>query len=246
MEEDKTSSAENNKKSNDWATTCDRFVVFLDIMGFKDLVARNTHGKVYKMLESLMFCKEIAEGVLRNSIYITSFSDSFYLFTKDDTPKSFAIITACTNYIINSAIERSIPIKGAMAQGKISVNRKRNIYFGQPIIDAYMLHEELYYYGLTLHNSIDRYLGNHKVDILVRRLYFELSTPLKCGDVIHNNLNWFGESDQDYGSGLCTKEVENKFCNSISKFRHMTSAGQRRYIDNTVRVFNQLYGKDIK
>lgn len=39
------------KTNKNWVTTAKRFVVFLDIMGFKDLVYRNPHKTVYEKLE---------------------------------------------------------------------------------------------------------------------------------------------------------------------------------------------------
>jgi len=47
MTEEKTT----NKKP--WNLTDKRFVCFLDIMGFKDLVMRNSHDEIYKMLNEL-------------------------------------------------------------------------------------------------------------------------------------------------------------------------------------------------
>ena len=43
----------NQSENKKWLPTDDRFVVFIDIMGFKDLVARNTHDYIYNMLSDI-------------------------------------------------------------------------------------------------------------------------------------------------------------------------------------------------
>ena len=42
------------EKTPKWNNTCERFVAFLDIMGFKDLMFRNDHGQVYELLNSFV------------------------------------------------------------------------------------------------------------------------------------------------------------------------------------------------
>lgn len=36
--------------SKKWQVTCNRFVGMIDMMGFKSLISRNSHEKVYKMM----------------------------------------------------------------------------------------------------------------------------------------------------------------------------------------------------
>lgn len=49
------------KKKGGWKTTCERFVAYLDIMGFKDRVYRESHEDVRKMLESLRSAIDVIE-----------------------------------------------------------------------------------------------------------------------------------------------------------------------------------------
>ena len=37
----------------DWEITTDRYVAFIDIMGFKDMVARSTHDEIYQMMKEI-------------------------------------------------------------------------------------------------------------------------------------------------------------------------------------------------
>ncbi len=78
-----------DQASNDWPITSNRFVVFLDIMGFKDFVARKSHDDVYDMMLSLFGSKSYIAERFKGSIeptfidkelYTASFSDSIVLF----------------------------------------------------------------------------------------------------------------------------------------------------------------------
>lgn len=42
-----------SSKNTNWEPTCNRFVAFLDIMGFKDMVSRKKHADIYNMLNSI-------------------------------------------------------------------------------------------------------------------------------------------------------------------------------------------------
>jgi len=233
-------------KEKNWVTTDSRFVVFLDIMGFKDFVARNTHQHVYEMMTKLSTSKEIVDTFLENNpddkyksraLYTTSFSDSLILFSKDDSPISLEIIEASTSFLVSEAMMCSIPMKGAIAHGIISVNKKQQIYFGQPLIDAYLLQEEVNYYGVVLHNSVDSYLNKMQVDpdTNIKQQFIEIKTPLKTGSIMHNNINWFKtlrESTED------KSKIKEKFENIITELKTITSGAPRKYIDNTIDVFN--------
>lgn len=232
-------------KENNWVTTANRFVVFLDIMGFKDFVARNTHEHVYDMMSKLSKSKEIVDKFLGGSIddkyksrelYTTSFSDSLILFSKDDSPISLEIIVASTSFLLSEAMLNSIPMKGAIAHGVISVNKKQQIYFGQPLIDAYLLQEEVNYYGVVLHNSVDSYLNKMSGELDME--FVDIKTPLKTGSITHKNINWFEalvDSKEDDNSIM-----KEKFQKVITELKTITSGAPRKYIDNTLDVFNML------
>lgn len=38
---------------NNWQITTNRFVGFIDIMGFKDMVARSSHEDIYDMMKKI-------------------------------------------------------------------------------------------------------------------------------------------------------------------------------------------------
>ncbi len=45
----------NNSVTTDkWIATGRRYVCFIDIMGFKDMVATKVHSEIYKMMENIV------------------------------------------------------------------------------------------------------------------------------------------------------------------------------------------------
>lgn len=227
-----------------WETTTNRFVVFIDIMGFKDYVSRHSHQKVYDMMARLSATKESIESFFQQEnvktryankkIYTTSFSDSIILFSEDDTLQSFDLITMAACFIFGEAIPELIPLKGAMAHGMISVDKEKQIYFGQALIDAFLLQEEVNYYGIVLHNSVERHL--EVIHSKPGRRYLDIKTPLKSGRINHTNLNWF------YTLPIKSKaEMDIAFKNAIKNLKTITSGAPRKYIDNTEDVYNLFY-----
>lgn len=227
--------------SNGWQTTCNRFVAYLDIMGFKEMVASNEHSTIYNRmfeLSKLVFNVNNpleSEKYKNKSVYTINFSDSIFVFSNDDTHDAFELFLMSTSYIFGGCIEKSFAIKGGLAYGTISVNKISQIFFGQPIIDAFLLQDELNYYGIIGHHSLERYyldLINNKV---ANDLLFNIKTPLKTGFVEHLNLDW------SYGYNFVTKGKEPKFSifEKIDSFKKQTSGGTRKYIDNTKDVYLQ-------
>jgi hypothetical protein len=76
-------------KKSDRSPTINRFVGFIDIIGFKDLVARLEHQQVYTKLKKVYSAfksesiDDPAYSVIGTKLYI--FSDSIILFSNNDT-----------------------------------------------------------------------------------------------------------------------------------------------------------------
>ncbi len=180
-----------------WSTTDNRFVCFFDIMGFKDMVMRNTHNEIYELLielskhrATLENAKGLPEQYDSDSLKTVSFSDSIVIFSKNDSLECFEIMTNAVSWLFSKAIEQGIPMKGAIALGEMSVNISRQIFFGQPLIDAYLLEEDVGYYGIVIHDTVEKYLNNANTKLIPNDIYIDCITPLKSGNINHINLNW--------------------------------------------------------
>lgn len=234
-----------------WKVTDNRFVVFLDLLGFKDLVMRSSHEKIYKMLTYITDKKKIVEeikdadeiGKSDVELYSVTFSDSIVIFSKNDSLAHFEVISFVTSYFFAKLIEKSIPIKGAIAHGEISINKSSQIFFGQPIIDSYLLEEDLNYMGIVAHNTIDKYISELKPEkskLITSMYYREISTPFKYGNLSHLNIDWYRfliESFTKRKEEISYSEFAKQ---TICEFKKQTSGGPRKYVDNTLKVFDEF------
>ena len=129
------------EKLLNWEITNNRFVTFIDIMGFKDLVFRNNHESVLEKMRTLMLAidpiKNVAirklkgegkEDWTKSIIRPIIFSDSIMLISNDDSPESAHDILFSTQWLISGALNVGIPIKGAIAHGQQTADFEKRLY----------------------------------------------------------------------------------------------------------------------
>ena len=238
------------KKTNrtNWIPTDKRFVAFFDILGFKDLVMRSSHSEIYdklndisktkKWLENLSNESNVQEKIGNGEIYTVSFSDSIVLFSKNDDLENFKFFLVAVRWFFAKAIENNTPMKGGIAHGEISLNKSEQIYFGQAIIDAYLIEEDVNYLGVVADNSIDKFIADNESDLdmnYINAILFESQTPLKCGKIEHRNVDWFRKLsilDELENEKDKTEAIEK----TIKAFKMSCSGSPRRYVDNTIEV----------
>lgn len=230
-----------------WRNTSKRFVAFMDIMGFKDLVFRNTHKDVLKIMHNfqpaISVIDEDAQKKLntrkkgkgeyllpgKSIVRPFSFSDSIILVSSDDSADSAHTILFLAKWVITRAMLEGIAIKGAIAHGQQTADFDNNIHFGRPLIDAYELQNELLLYGIVLHHTMERYL----VDIgMIRELgesYLQkYPIPMKSGDVTHYIVDWTNVFDK------------RKLKSTLSRLYGNVSGSARQYVDNTVNFIELI------
>ena len=212
--------------------TADRFVAFLDIMGFKDRVARTNHAQLLEQLTN--FNREITSyiGKYKNSeIQLAQFSDSIVLFSNDTTSISLQTLAEVTRGIMQTAINLQIPMKGAIAQGKITCDIPKQLFFGQALIDAYLLEENINYYGILVHHTAEK-----SVLTLIdnKKIFKDIKAPLKSGKISHFELSWYINDDN--------KDIDlKKISSALKVIRQTVTDSPRKYIDNTLDVINEYY-----
>jgi hypothetical protein len=211
---------------DDKAITASRFVVFLDIMGFKDKVAHKDHGK---MLEKLMsFQGKIASFVAQEgnlNIQLAQFSDSIVLFSADTKIASLHALARITTNVMIAALGFNFPLKGAIAKGKVTCDLQKQLFFGQALIDAYLLQEDVKSYSVLVHHTAE-------VDVKTRNQFREVHAYLKTGRIIHRELYWYGGTDNNEERVEQTKK-------ELQRLRETVSNSPRVYIDNTLSMISE-------
>jgi hypothetical protein len=239
-----------NIKRTRWITTCNRFVAFFDIMGFKDMVMRNSHDYVVKKIRdanrgSKIHIDGILEGWyekrMETNLRSFQFSDSFFIVSESDRPKDALNMIYQSSHFINSCIRSQIPLKGAISYGLVTADFKNRIFVGQPIIDAYLLHEELELYGAVLDCNAEKKMNEFKdFELYDRKIPSELvryKVPTKNGETFHQCIGWphvLYELVRTDGAVPPRKILMLYSKIHVEKFYQTVSGKSRRYIDNTL------------
>jgi hypothetical protein len=232
------------KKDSRWNIICNRFVAFLDIMGFRELVLRRTNRAVYEMLKSFRPTITSVEGDFRfisdeSEISVITktvmFSDSIILISNDDSINSSLNIISDAGWIISNAVKQRIPIKGAIAYGKQTADFKQSLHFGKPLIDAFELQNELQFYGIVLHHSVEKHLVEALSAPILEGLLIRYPVPMKSGKINHYIVDWTSQLEE-----------ENDALRLVSYFYHNVSGKTRLYVDNTMKFVQWLAERKIE
>lgn len=198
-----------------------RVVAFMDIMGFKDRVARMSSLQIKEQLDNLAYYMSEVSGGMEHIDY-TMFSDSIILYTDLVDKEGFSSFSEFLSSVFRKSISLQIPIKGAIALGEFTADKSKNIYFGQPLIDAYLLEEDIVCYDIAVHHTLEK---NVK-ELENIELYSDYKLPLKQGTSKHYLLN-------------CFKNDTNKSLEDLQRIRENVSDSPRRYIDNTETIIKE-------
>jgi hypothetical protein len=225
-------------EKNSWEITSERFVAFFDILGFKDLVARNTHNNVLKKLEILKRAIQKIEGnsyvqrfedfkVETDQTKVVTFSDSLIIFSKGAKDKDAVKIISDCYEILRISIKNGISIKGAISFGEITVDFEKSLFFGQPLIDAYLLHDELQMLTVIMdHNFEKRWekINNEEFNEII----ITYKVNLKCGRITHKILRPHGQNNLQLR------------INYVKYIYSIVSGRPRLYLDNTIEFLNSM------
>lgn len=216
----------------DWDPTCNRFIAFLDILGFKDRVFRDEFESIYNDLlsfrELLNHIEEMSGMIAADRITsppvkrarpkTVNFSDSFFLVSGNDSALSLTLIAILTQEIVEKAISLGIPIKGAIAYGEQTADISNSIYFGKPLINAYELQDQILLYSVVLHDSAAqrfRQLNDPELD----NFFIKYNAPFKIGTVSHY---------------LLKAHANDQLIEQVKAFYNTVPVSKKCYIDNTL------------
>jgi hypothetical protein len=240
--------------------TCNRFVAFLDIMGFKERLLRDGHDEVKKILESLRPTLSKMEQIIKNELKIKelkekleevysptaplilpiSFSDSIILVSDDETLDSLSHLVDDVRLIFFQSIFSGIPMKGAIAHGKMTADRDNSLYFGQPLIDAFELQQDLQLYGVVLHHTAERRLPNFSVEKNFSKYgIIQYLTPLKSQKIQHYLLDWTLDmfiANEEF----TTTQIPKVIRYFGAKLYGNVSGTPRIYVDNTLDFVREI------
>jgi len=160
------------------------YAAFLDVLGFSDMVARDsTGGRINRYLECLE--KEIAAGEINSVI----FSDSVVLTIEDEEPNSLLAIARACSRLMYGALKEDIPIRGAISWGDIVRSFfDGNVFIaGRAVLDAQLFEQAQDWAGVMVAPS-----ALERVPDLEKRcdLRPDAADPRNSFKLVKPNIEW--------------------------------------------------------
>ena len=151
-------------QNNIWNDDEERFVLYLDIMGFKDRVAKTDISELKQLLLTFKtknrklkpLLENTTTGLRKEFMKMSQFSDSIVVISRSNTKDDLNRITKAGVILMQTALETGFALRGAVAAGNMVFDSENQIFFGQALVDAYLLEEQLNYYGIVFHDSAEK------------------------------------------------------------------------------------------
>lgn len=218
----------------DWNADTERLVLFADIMGFKDRVINKSHEQLKKDMELFHDKLEKQSSPLRmgDLLRYAQFSDSILVVANGTNEAMFNLISKAAARLMHVALSEGIALKGVIAQGRFTYDETKELYIGKPLVDAYLLHEEIKFYGIVVHHSAEKTVKQYASDI--KNPYTNNPIALEKGQTSHYHLCW-NMLDTLLAARDNTDECK-KWLESISE---TVSGRPRIYVDNTLKILEE-------
>lgn len=135
-----------------------RWLGYFDLLGTRELIKTENYIGV--------FCSyaQAVERVMRRTkerseIRYTWFSDTFLIYTENDSPADFVAMDSFSRWFVYFLVMNQIPVRGAIACGDFYADREHNLYFGKALVEAYEYGEAQDWIGYLLCPSAVRRLN---------------------------------------------------------------------------------------
>lgn len=135
-----------------------RFILYIDILGFKELLKNLTPESIYNIVDSSLQIRNNFDEI-QNNFSVIYFSDTIIFYRNENgyNRKTFLDIITVAETIFVALLARRIPIRGVITYGEFNVNsdssNKYEIFFGDALIEAYELERKENWIGVTVAKS---------------------------------------------------------------------------------------------
>jgi hypothetical protein len=132
-----------------------RYLLFLDILGFSELVETKEVPEIYAVIDSAL--KAFGRWEDLNSLFKTIyFSDTFIFYQEPKGYGSWAFldIYAIGGMVLSALLAAGIPARGTISFGEFEVNfdstGRHQVYFGKALVEAYKAEQREKWIGITI------------------------------------------------------------------------------------------------
>ena len=130
-----------------------RFLLFLDILGFSELVQSKSAREIYTVIDTALNAFDRWEEL--NGLFKTIYFSDTFLFYQE--PKgygsaAFLDVYAIGGMLLSALLASGIPARGAISFGEFEVDstRRHQVYFGKALIEAYNAEQREKWVGITI------------------------------------------------------------------------------------------------
>lgn len=132
-----------------------RYLLFLDILGFSELVETKGTEEIYAVIDSAL--KAFGRWEELNGLFKTIYFSDTFLFYQE--PKgyggwAFLDVYAIGGMVLSALLAAGIPARGAISFGEFEVQLdstgRHSVYFGRALIEAYKAEQREKWIGITI------------------------------------------------------------------------------------------------
>lgn len=205
----------------------DRWLCYLDLLGFKNLVRTDAVGRVIPLYDEVLQKLEVDAAPKKPlGLAYSWFSDTFIIFSRGDSPRDFTLVEQAGRLFFQRLILAEIPVRGALTHGKLYSNLARNIFLGDALIDAYEYGEKQQWLGFLLAPNVYEKLRGTQLDVTRRLNYRRVA---EVGVVTHpapDNVYAYA-----FNNGVVNGQ--NPFLSAVRSMRARAGEQHRQKYENT-------------
>lgn len=160
-----------------------RWFCYLDLLGFTSLVKNQKIEEVIPLYQNVIeHLTEHAQLKKRSGLIYSWFSDTFIIYSKDDSEKEFAYVEHVGRLFFQKLILHRIPVCAALTHGALYSQSRMNIFVGPALIDAYNYAENQDWLGFVLTPTVFERLKDTSLALAARPHYRLVTQPgiIRC------------------------------------------------------------------
>lgn len=224
------------KRMPSWNSNNQRLVLFADFMGFKNRVDTYTHPHLLQEMREFhkKFTNVLKPLKITGYLKEVQFSDSIIITVKGIDFKSFNLISKAAIGLMHNALKMGLPIKGVIAQGNFTFDENNELYIGKALVDAYLLEEDVKYYGIVVHNTAEKTVKKYTATDNLSNPYSNNKIYISKGKTCHYHLCW-----NMINETLSFEDITPKCKDWIETIAEGVSGEPRLYIDHTLEILDE-------
>ena len=200
----------NNRLDIEPARMGEKWVCYFDLLGFSALLKESLTTAFYQW--------ELCLSDLRHwsdrwpDLEYAYFSDTFLIYARDDSAKSFIHIETASRWFFQIVLQRHIPLRGAMACDEFYADKSKAIFLGKALVETAKSEQKYNWIGFVLCDSAIRRMSEIGPPADQRLNYRKWAPPTKNENAYDKSEEvvalLFGASYPTNGQNTLIRELE--------------------------------------